>query len=374
MKRLLAFALLFAALATALVTDAQTGAAKPTPRAPKTFFGIAPQSPYNAKDLEYMKAGGIGSIRMLMSWPVIQPTEKGGYNWETVDTTVEEASRKGMRLLPFLYGTPRWLNRKEQRLPVDNGRQRSAWTKFLKAAVTRYGPGGEFWDEHAPGTVNYQSEAIRTPVPIRDWQIWNEVNFFYFAFPVSVPRYARLVNISGPAIKSIDPSANVMLSGLFGEPNPGGVKGMDAVDFLERLYRYPGIKNRFDSIALHPYAVDAESLEEMIEGVHEVTEEARDRPGFYITELGWGSQNNFREVAFEQGPRGQVEQLRSSYLYMLENRGRLNLKGAYWFSWKDLRDSCTFCDSVGLFREGPKFRAKPAWHTFVALSRGRARP
>jgi hypothetical protein len=374
MKRLLTLSLLLAALATALFAGAPSGSAKAPPRAPKTFFGIGPQSAIGPEDLEYMKAGGIGSIRVLVSWPGMQPKEKGPYVWGALDLAVSEASRKGLRVLPFVYGMPRWLGRDERRLPVDSARQRQAWTSFLKALVKRYGPGGEFWAEHSPATVNYQTEAINRPQPIRDWQIWNEVNFFYFAYPVSVPRYARLISLSGPAIKSVDPKANVILSGLFGEPNATGKRGMDAKDFLSGLYHYPGIKSRFDSVALHPYAVDSESLEEMIEDIHDVTRENRDRPGLFITELGWGSQNNFQEVAFEQGPRGQVEQMRRSYRFMLENRGRLNLKATYWFSWKDLKDSCSFCDSVGLFREGLKFRAKPAWHTFVALSGGRVRP
>jgi len=374
MRRRLATALLFAALATTLFATAQTGSAKPVPHAPKTFFGIGPQAGLTSEDLEYMRAGGIGSIRVLVSWPGTQPKEKGPYEWGGMDAAVEEATRRGLRLLPFVYGTPKWLSGDERRLPIDSARKRQAWTRFLKALVGRYGPGGEFWQEHAPGAVNYESEALPKQLPIRDWQIWNEVNFFYFAFPVSVPRYAKLLNITAPAIKSVDPGANIVLSGLFGEPKQKGVKGMLAVDFLSKLYRVPGIKSRFDSIALHPYAVDAESLEEMVEGIHDVTVESHDRPGLYVTELGWGSANNFQQVAFEQGPRGQVKQMRDSYRYMLENRRRLNLKAAYWFSWKDLPDSCTFCDSVGLFHAGPKFRAKPAWHTFVGITGGRARP
>jgi hypothetical protein len=374
MHRRLTLALLLAALLTALFATTQSGAAKPVPRAPKTFFGIGPQTALTERDFEYMKAAGIGSVRLPIAWAAIQPTAKSPYLWEGLDGLVEELSRKGLRLLPVIYGTPPWLNRDERRLPVDSGRQRRAWTAFLKALVARYKPGGEFWLQHAPGVVNYESEAIRSPQPIREWQIWNEVNFFYFASPVSVPRYARLVNISGPAIKSVDPNANVMLSGLFGEPKQRGAKGMKAVDFLERLYRYPGIKSRFDSIALHPYAVYAEDLEEMVEEIHEVTVENRDRPGFYITELGWGSQNNFQQVAFEQGPRGQAKQLRDSYTYMLENRGRLNLKAAYWFSWKDAPDSCSFCDSVGLFHAGKAFKPKPAWRTFLTFTRGLPRP
>ena len=90
--------------------------------------------------------------------------------------------------------------------------------------------------------------------------------------------------------------------------------------------------------------------------------------------MGWGSQNDFKQVAFEQGIHGQVKQLRAAYGYLLENRARLDLKQVYWFSWKDLPESCSFCDSVGLFRDGTKFHPKPAWLAFVGLTGGRARP
>ncbi len=150
---------------------------------------------------------------------------------------------------------------------------------------------------------------------------------------------------------------------------------MDAADFLAALYRSPGIEASFDAVALHPYAVDAETLAEMSEEMREVVRENRDpRAALYITEMGWGSQNNFQQVAFEQGVSGQVRQLRDSYTYLLENRHRLNLKGTYWFSWKDIDGSCSFCDSVGLFRDDKRLKPKPSWHAFVGLSGGRARP
>ena len=102
--------------------------------------------------------------------------------------------------------------------------------------------------------------------------------------------------------------------------------------------------------------------------------EAHDRPAFYITEMGWGSQNDFNHDAFEQGPAGQVKQMKAAYAYLIPNARRLNLKGVYWFSWKDLRGSCDFCDSVGLFEESAKFKPKPAWGAFVHITGGRRHP
>lgn len=373
MKRPLAAVLLAACLVAALFLGTQQGAAKPTVPAPRGFFGIDPQGPLTDEDARYMKAGGIEAVRWPLPWNGVQPTARGGYNWGGFDQVVTVAARHGLQVLPFVYGTPSWLAGKYTTMPLDSVRAEKAWTAFLEAAVKRYGPGGEFWDQHAPGVVQYEP-AISTPLPIRSWQVWNEANFFYFAYPASPHRYVRLLKLSTPAIKRVDPTAKVILSGLFGEPTAKGAKGMPAAKFLETVYRTPGIKSYFDGIALHPYAVDAESLEEMVEALHEVTVENHDRVPLYVTEMGWGSQNDFNQVAFEQGIQGQVKELKAAYGFLLENRRRLDLKQVYWFSWKDAKGACSFCDSVGLFHEGLRFHAKPAWRAFVSLTGGRPRP
>lgn len=372
-RRLLALPLLACLLLVLVFGQTGSGSARPLPQPPKGFFGIVPQTPVGPEDFSYMRAGGIESIRITLPWAGVQPRRNGPYDWSGFDAAVEMATRAGLRVLPSIGSPPRWAVAKETTMPVASAKLRRVWQNFLAAAVARYGPGGEFWSQTGGVGPNYEP-AIRNPMPIREWQIWNEANFFYFAYPVSPTKYAKLVTISSQAIKSVDPSAKVIMAGLFAEPTAKGKKGMPATTYLERLYAIPGFKSRFDGIDLHPYAVDSEELERMIEEYTAVARENHDRPALYLTELGWGSQNNFQQVAFEQGIRGQVKQLKASYGYLLENARRLNLKSAYWFSWKDLPDSCTFCDSVGLFRAGPKFHAKPSWHAFVALTGGRARP
>ncbi|HUC07513.1 MAG TPA: hypothetical protein VMR96_05435, partial [Solirubrobacterales bacterium] len=363
---------LLLALAAALLAPA---AAQALPRA---FFGIAPQTGLTDTDVAYMKAGGIGSVRWPLNWASVQPTRKGGFDWSGVDPAVAAASRRGLTFLPFLYGTPSWIAKKPTTLPVDSGRARKAWLAFVDAAVARYGPGGEFWEEHAPSNAaaNYVP-AVPRPLPVRTWQIWNEANFFYFAYPVSPGRYARLLKPTYKAIKAADPTATVLLTGLFGAPDQGGKRGMDAAKFLAALYRVPGIKNSFDAVALHPYAFHVDDLEELTEEMREVSVENHDpSAALYVTEMGWGSQNDPNIVAFEQGIQGQARELRKAYAYLIANRHRLNLKGTYWYSWKDNPEyaACSFCDSVGLFRAGKTFKPKPAWRSFIALTGGRARP
>jgi hypothetical protein len=371
---LASIAALAAAIALPVATSgAPTGSASAA--APPRFFGIAPQTALTDADTRYMTAARVGSIRVPVQWAQVQPTARGGYDWSFFDQVVEVAARARLTVLPFLYSTPRWLGRPTA-LPIDGARARRAWTAFVKAAVERYGPGGEFWAEHAPpaAAVNYVP-AIPRPIPIRIWQVWNEANFFYFTFPVSPSRYARLLKLTEPAIKRVDPRATVVLSGLFGDPDEGGRRGMDATDFLDALYRGRGIKSFFDVAALHPYAFHVDDLEELVEGMRDVVVENRDRRAqLYVTEMGWGSQNDPNVVAFEQGIRGQARELRGAYRYLVGNRGRLNLKSTYWFSWKDVAGSCNFCDSVGLFRAGARFKPKPAWRAFVNITGGRARP
>lgn len=371
-RRLTAAAILIAIAAILPVTAAGGRTARP----PRAFFGIDPQTVLTDADARYMQAGRIGAIRVPVMWNLVQPSPNGGYDWSGMDETMELAARARLTVLPFLYGTPRWLAGQPTKLPVDSARARRAWVAFVTAAVERYGPGGEFWTEHAPeqAAVNYLP-AIQTPTPIRNWQVWNEANFFYFAFPVSPSRYARLLKLTAPAVRRVDPGARITLSGLFGNPDEGGRRGMDSFRFLERLYRSPGIKADFDAVALHPYAFHVDDLEALVERVRRAMVANRDPgAGLYITEMGWGSQNDPHEVAFEQGIRGQARELRDAYRYLIDNRHRLNLKGTYWYSWKDVAGSCNFCDSVGLFRAGARFRPKPAWHSLIAITGGEARP
>jgi hypothetical protein len=371
-------AIAFAALAVACCCAAPAAsfaAVKKVVRpVPPSFFGIVPQTGLTEEDVSYMRAGGIGSVRLGMGWDSVQAARGGAYNWESIDREVAMAASQELRVLPFLAGVAPWLGTTPTTLPIDSAQAREEWKAFVSAAVKRYGPGGEFWALHPPG-VSVDGVVIPKPMPIRTWQIWNEVNFFYFAYPVSPARYARLLKPSYNAVKSVDPGAKVLLSGLFGDPKEGGSFGMSAADFLAKLYRVPRIERYFDAVALHPYAFHVADLETMVEDVRAVILENEDPDaGLYVTEMGWGSQANSKVVAFEQGIQGQKRELRAAYRYLLANRRRLELDAVYWFTWKDSSLYCTYCDSVGFFSEGGGLLPKPAWHAFVGITGGRPQP
>jgi hypothetical protein len=345
----------------ALIALAAPAAAQALPRG---FFGIVPQTTLGPQDMSRMRAGGVETIRVPVSWSATKPKANSDFEWAGLDATVAAAAKERIEVLPFLYSTPRWLSGDWRRLPVDNGRQRRAWGEFVTAAVERYGRTGTFWAEHGPG-----SEEPVPRLPIRNWQIWNEQNFFYFTRPASPQRYARLLAVTRPAIERGDPRGDLVLGGLFGEPRQGPPRAMDAVEFLTQLYRVRGVKANFDGVALHPYAADTAELRRMVEEVRQLMVRNGDsRSGLFLTEVGWGSQAN-SPISFEVGLQGQARELRASYRFLIRNRGRLNLQQVDWFTWKDMAGSCSFCDSTGLFRAGAKFRPKPAWHAFVSIAR-----
>lgn len=381
----LAALLVLTALLTAGGAALATGAAAVPPR----FFGIAPQDRLTEDDAARMSRGGIESVRLPIAWSAIQPRRTSDYEWDAVDAQVEFAARNGMEVLPVLYHAPRWATGDSTRLPVGTASQRTAWKKFLTAAVERYGPEGEFWEpdpveeartacsvcpEQASGLVS-RVAADTPPTPIRIWQIWNEENFFYFTKPASPTRYARLLKVSRPAIRTVDPAAKVILGGLFGNPKERPPRAMPATRFLAKLYAVPQIKAYFDGVALHPYSADTAGVRKLSEAIRQIMRRNGDaRTGFYITEVGWGSEAN-SSIAFEKGPRGQARELRRAYGYLVANQRRLNLKAVYWFSWKDAPTSpCVYCDSVGLFRAGSGYTAKPAWFSFVRFTGGRPDP
>ena len=242
--------------------------------------------------------------------------------------------------------------------------------EFVEAAVRRYGPGGDFWLEHSPF-----SEDPLPLRPIRRWQIWNEENFFYFAYPVSPAEYSRLLEDSADAIRSVDPGATVLLGGLYGRPTGDFPKAMRAEPYLQRLYAIPGVRDAFDQVAVHPYAAHAWRMTRLVEGVRRVIVDNHDDAGLLVTEFGWGSQNDPQVVSFERGLGGQTRELRRAYRSLIAARRRLKLRGVYWFSWKDeTPGGCRICNSAGLFRAGAGFDPKPAWNALTSFTRGHRYP
>jgi hypothetical protein len=342
-------------VATALLLFVPSASAR---TAPVSFTGMVPQGPHTARDLELMESSGVRSIRLPMYWMEIQTesTFVAEPDFDAFDRQVRLAAEHGIRVLPFIWGSPEWVASKQVALPIANPWQQWGWTAFLRDAAERYGPGGDFWREHDDITRR----------PIRMWEIWNEQNIVTFSGSTDPAPYARLLRVSGRVLHRVDPGAKVLIGGLFGRPlqvPPNTASG----DFLNRLYQSPGIKRHFEGVALHPYVSDAGAMRAQIGNLRRIMRRHGDGgTRLYVTEVGWGSDSN--ESRWERGPRGQVRELRQAMNMLLAHRREWRIGGVWWYSWVDLYDSCQFCDSAGLLTVDRE--AKPSWYLFNSWTGG----
>ncbi len=343
---------LIATVVALLAVPARAGADMPP-----GFIGIAPQGATTGEDFALMAEAGVTSVRLPLAWGAVDPfgPQLVAPDWSGFDRSVALAAENGIRIFPFVYGAPAWVEPQRQDEPVASGWAREAWASFLREAVRRYGPGGDFWSENP--SLPY--------MPVRLWEIWNEENIVSFG-RADPGRFAPLIRISGRVLHRADPGAKVILGGLFGRPlqvPPNMAPGT----FLNRLYEEGNVKRFFDGVALHPYVADATAIPGEIRNLRHVMRLHHDGgTPLYITELGWGS-DRF-ESRWERGWWGQAEELDQAFAMLAEHRRSWRLGGVWWFSWADVPGGCQFCDSAGLLTEDR--RAKPAWYSFNAWTGG----
>src|SRR6478752_1381308 len=99
-------ALLAAVLLVAGATGGAGAVAAPAPSA--RFFGVVPQAPPTARDLGLMK-GVVGTLRIPIYWAECEPAP-GVYDFASLDAQIGAAAAHGIRVQPFVYGTPGWLS------------------------------------------------------------------------------------------------------------------------------------------------------------------------------------------------------------------------------------------------------------------------
>jgi hypothetical protein len=201
--------------------------------------------------------------------------------------------------------------------------------------------------------------------------VWNEPSLaHYFTPEPSVTKYAELLRVTHDAIKGADPQAQVVLAGLPGFGGKAG--GLDAWQYLRKLFQRPGIDSDFDVVALHPYSRTIHQLRIEMQKVRAVMRESGDaaKP-LWITEVGWGSAPPDR-FGFNKGIHGQKQFLTKAFRLLLHNRAKWRLDRVYWFEWRDPPAStplaCSFCGSAGLLRNDRE--PKPAYHAFTRFTVG----
>lgn len=343
-------ALVGAATALAILAGASgAGAASPPPG----FFGVASQGKLARSDFDRMQ-GVVGTLRVGVFWPSIEPLP-GSYQLGELDSLVREATEHDIRVLPFVYGTPGWLGGDPVRSPLRYAGGAEAWSSLFTTLVGRYGPAGSLWS------------GSSKPLPIREWQIWNEPNFPLFWHPKPAPReYASLLDVSERAIVAADPGAKVVAAGV--APVGGGPRPWR---FIQSLMRIKSARQDVDVVALHPYSASTLGVEYAVRRTRRgmARAGAAHKP-LLIGEVGVASDAEV-PTGFDLGPTGQAFFLRRTYEALIENRRRWRIAGVDWFSWQDVASwekQCSFCQYSGLVDRGGT--PKPAWFAYRRAALG----
>jgi hypothetical protein len=317
------------------------------------MVGMNDWTPPSEQAMAATAGKGVRTWRAGLFWYLIE-REQGVRDWSEYDELVASAARQDTSLLMVIASCPAWACPDLSGPP--RGQALAAHHAFVRAAVSRYGTNGSFWG--ANPDLPYR--------PVTDWQVWNEVNATEFWKPgPDAAGYAEFLRAESAVIRSADPKATVVLSGL---TDYGQVK---AADFLEQLYAQPGFSSTFDVLALHAYAHDAPAVGRLLDRFHAVSVRHGDGDRrLWVTEIGWATTGPGAPITVT--PQDQAERMRSSFDMLIGCSERWALDRAYWFAYRDLAPPAGQPDVPG-YHTGlldVQGRAKPAWAALGEFAEG----
>jgi hypothetical protein len=305
---------------------------------PPSFIGVVADGPFFKPDvsvpgeLDLMVASGVQSVRVQFSWERAQPypdwasvpedqrsrfVDEGGIptDWSRLDEIVAGATVRRLSVLPVIVTSPAWaaVPPSTQASPP---RDPATYARFAATVVRRYGPGGAFWSQHP----ELQAQ------PVHDWQIWNEPNFRAFWRPRNWPRpYVALLRAARASIRSVDPSARIVLGGL----------PQQSWKAIEKVYRAGG-RGLFDVAAIHPFTSRVTGAVEIVRRSEAVMRHFHDgaKP-VWLTEITWPSSHGHTNTGFgyEVTPKVQARKLASAFRTFASLRRQLRIERVYWYTW-----------------------------------------
>ncbi|WP_197507690.1 cellulase family glycosylhydrolase [Mycobacterium sp. ACS4331] len=175
-----------------------------------------------------IKAEGFPAVRLYIEWDLIEH-HPGQFDWENTDSMINEANRRGLKILGLLTYAPSWSVPPQNRTLVHPAPSDvEAWARFVAQVAQRY-------------------RGV-----IRHWEVWNEPNIDDSFAPGPDPAlYTAMLKEAYTAIKSADPDSTVITGGT--SPAVDNPTEMSPVTFLRALYDH-GAGDYFDAVAMHPYS------------------------------------------------------------------------------------------------------------------------
>ncbi|MFL5781634.1 MAG: hypothetical protein ACJ760_10010 [Thermoleophilaceae bacterium] len=333
MTRAPGFRVLCAAVLLLLVATAPAASARTVPRG---FFGVntsgnielAPAS-VQRHMWDKLALGGAESARILFNWNLAEPVP-GVFDWSRNDSVIRYATQHGMKVLPTVEYAPIWA-RRYPRQSASPPKSPKRYTKFLRAAIQRYGPHGRFWKLHP--SLPYK--------PLREWQIWNEpeIAFHWYRKPFTrkwqpkdAAQYVTLLKAAYRTVHGADPGAKVVLSAL----------SIDSWRSLGKLYRWGKLGKNFDVATLQGYAGKPDFIPTLLHRFRDVlNRHGRKAVPLYLTEITWPAAKGKAHPGYTTGYMsgflttqvGAARRLSAAYKILRASKLRrsVKLQRAFWY-------------------------------------------
>jgi len=339
------------------------------------YFGISANSRTEgtvAQDLALET--GVRRLREDIYWAIVEP-EDDKWNWTATDQLYETAAEREMSILPIPNSPPCWAVPSEteesdcqRTYPVLD----SEYAEFVGKFAQRYGPGGDFWDEHP----EFSSDLARPQI-----EIWNEPYLEQFINEeVDPARYANLYKAAVVAGRESNPSTRYLIESTMDVTTTVSPTGF--LPWAESLVSaIPTIGSYIDGIAVHPYP-----------GGHEVDYEPENNTDaaflntlynylewkslginkpVWITEVGYSSCDDGGDDCVPGSTQAEREQIKAEWLdELLAELGKEKygfVHAVYLYSLKQYT-AATKPDAKGPNWFGiyshPEASALPAWEAF----------
>ena len=215
--------------------------------------------------LDKAKAAGSLWVRFEVGWHQLEPTQAARSRWfvDRMDVVVAAAQARGLKLLPMVWGTPRWANSNQSpnHAPADPQR----YGDILGWLATRY-----------RGRISA-------------WELWNEPTAPEFLADNRAAVYVPMLRAGYLAVKAADPGALVVQAA---PPYNNEV-------WLTQTYD-AGARGYFDVLATHPYMDPRDAPPESpdtgprtmrhVSAVHDrMVERGDGNKPIWFTEFGWST-------------------------------------------------------------------------------------
>ncbi|MHB1214954.1 MAG: beta-galactosidase [Thiobacillus sp.] len=268
--------------------------------------GLARGGDWPGIDFGYIRLWDAGVL-----WRDLEPS-KGEWKFGLLDHYVDDAQKRGVKVLLTLGQTPKWAaSRPDADSPYGAGassdpRSMDDWRNYVETLATRY------------------------KGRIQAWEIWNEANVKHF-YSGDYARLAEMERIAAEVLKSVDP-ANIVLT-----PSVQGGAFRQLDDYFKA-----GGGQYADAISYHFYALTEapEILPERIRKVREVmVRHGLGNKPLWNTEIGWlipnsdgGFGGNFKPAWHSWRKTETLEAagfVVRSYLLCLNG----GIRHVFWYSW-----------------------------------------